>query len=194
MKAIFYKLICLVLFFSFFLAVSAQAQSVPDTMRLALGIDGGVPVGNISGRYVAMAGASIRFDYPIGKKSYVTASIGYNNFYLGNGSVTTQQAILNVPVPMLQTVPVKLGYKYFLIKGFYVQVEAGETLIANKFAEYATNSYAFTYSPQFGILFKLKHPHNYIDVGVRYEGVSSFYNDNDKYNFWAAHVSYAFNL
>jgi hypothetical protein len=90
--------------------------------------------------------------------------------------------------------PLKFGYKYFLMKNFYVQGEAGETMILNKAAVYATNSYAFTYSPGAGMLFKLKKRHNYIDAGIRYEGVSSFYNDSDKYNFWALHISYAFNL
>src|SRR5476651_2106866 len=189
MKAIFDPLICVALFLSVSLNVLAQIPS--DTSRLAIGIDGGVPVGSINTRYIASAGASIRFDYPISRRSYITASVGYNNFFLGNGATTTQQAILNVPVPTLQTMPLKLGYKYYLVNSFYVQGEMGETLILNKTAEYATNSYAFTYAPQIGILFKLKkHPGNFIDAGIRYEGVSSFYNDSDKYNFWAAHISY----
>jgi len=192
MKAIFNTLVCFLLFLSF--SIGASAQAIPDTMRLSFGIDAGYPVGSIATRYVASVGGSIRFDYPVSKRSYVTASVGYNNFFLGDGSTTTQEAILNVPVPTLQTMPLKLGYKYYLIKTFYVQGEAGETLILNKTAEYATKSYAFTYAPQIGITFKLKKPHNYIDTGLRYEGVNSFYNDSDKYNYWALHVSYAFNL
>jgi hypothetical protein len=192
MKVIFYTLVCLVLFLSLSLGVSAQY--IPDTSRLAIGIDAGLPVGSIQSRYIFSLGASVRFDYPISKKSYVTASVGFNNFFLGDGSTTTQQAIINVPVPMLQTMPLKIGYKYFLIKGFYVQGEAGETLILNKGAEYATNSYAFTYSPGIGLVLKSKKPRNYFDVGLRYEGVSSFYNDSDKYNYWALHLAYSFNL
>jgi len=192
MKTTFNTLICLLLFLSFSLAAAAQA--VPDTMRLSIGFDAGYPVGSISTRYIASIGGSIRYDFPVTKRSYITASVGYNNFFLGSGATTTQQAILNVPVPTLQTMPLKLGYKYFLIKTFYVQVESGETLLLNKTAEYATKSYAFTYAPQVGMIFKLKKPHTYIDAGLRYEGVNSFYNDNDKYNYWAAHVSYAFNL
>jgi hypothetical protein len=192
MKTTFIKLFFLLSFIVF--SFGAMAQAVPDTMRLAIGFDAGYPVGSISTRYILSAGGSIRLDVPFSKRSYITASIGYNNFFLANGSTTTQQAILNVPVPTLQTMPIKIGYKYFLIKTFYVQGEVGETLLLNKAAEYATNSYAFTYSPQIGMIFKLKKRHNYIDAGVRYEGVSSFYNDSDKYNFWAVHISYAFNL
>ncbi|MDB5011058.1 MAG: hypothetical protein JWQ06_1847 [Mucilaginibacter sp.] len=192
MKTTINNLICLLLFIS--LSLGATAQSIPDTTRIAIGIDAGLPAGNISSRYILSLGASVRLDFPISKRSYITGSVGYNNFFLANGATTTQQAILNVPMHSLQTVPLKLGYKYFLIKQFYVQGEAGETLLLNKAAQYATKDYAFTYSPQVGMLFKLKKPHNYIDAGLRYEGVSSFYNDKDKYSFWAIHISYAFNL
>jgi hypothetical protein len=193
MKTTFNALLGLLL--CLLLSLGASAQSlVPDTLRLAFGVDAGYPVGSILTRYNASAGASLRLDVPFSKKSYVTASVGYNNFFLGSGATTTQQAILNVPVQTLKTLPLKLGYKYFLLKNFYVHGEVGETLILNKAAVYATNSYAFTYAPEIGMLFKLKKRHTYIDTGLRYEGVSSFYNDSDKYNFWAIHISYAFNL
>jgi len=192
MKIKFITLICSLVFVGF--SLSAAAQAIPDTARLAVGIDLGSPTASISNRYVFSLGGSIRFDYPIARKSYITASVGYNNFFLADGSTTTQQAILNVPVPTMQTMPLKIGYKLFLIKQFYVQAEAGETLILNKSAVYATNSYAFTYAPQIGMIFKLKKSRRYIDAGFRYEGVSSFYNDKDKYNFYAIHVAYAFNL
>jgi hypothetical protein len=191
MKTLFNTLIFLIVFGSF--SLTGAAQAIPDTARLAIGIDAGFPTANIGSRYTFSLGGSVRFDFPLSKKSYITASVGYNNFFLGSESVTTQQAILNVPVQTLQTMPFKLGYKYFLIKHFYAQLEAGETLVLNKQAIYATKSTAFTYAPGIGMLFNTKG-HNFIDAGLRYEGVSSFYNDNDKYNFWAIHISYAFKL
>ena len=93
----------------------------------------------------------------------------------------------------MRTIPLKIGIKYFLIKHFYALGEVGETLLANKKDVFAPNDNAFTYSPQIGMLFFLKK-HTYIDAGVRYEGVASFYNDKTSYNFWALHVAYAFNL
>jgi len=187
MKTKLNTLICLILFVS--ISLGAAAQAIPDTARLALGVDLGDPVGSIGGRYLFSFGGSIRFDRPVSRKAYVTLSVGYNDFLLANGATATQQAILNVPMPTL-----KVGYKYFLIKQFYVQGEMGATFVLNKAAEYATNTAPFTYSPQVGMIFKLKKPRTYIDAGVRYEGVASFYNDSDKYNFWAVHISYAFNL
>src|SRR5579859_8150413 len=124
LNALLGLLLCLLLS----LGASAQSSSIPDTLRLAIGLDAGYPVASIATRYNVSAGASLRLDLPISRRSYVTASVGYNNFFLGSGATTTQQAILNVPVPTLQTMPLKIGYKYFLIKNFYVHGEAGETL------------------------------------------------------------------
>jgi hypothetical protein len=191
MKTIVNTLTCLILFVS--LSFCARAQAVPDTARLAIGIEAGLPEGNINLRYTTSLGASARFDLPISKKSFLTASVGFNNFFLADASTTTQTAILNVPVQTLKTMPIKIGYKYFLAKHFYTQLEMGETLLLNQTAEYATKSYAFTYAPQIGMMFPLKN-HNFIDAGVRYEFVSSFYNDSDKYNFWGVHISYSFKL
>jgi len=192
MKAIFYTLIALLLFLS--LSLRSSAQFIPDTARMAVGMDIGMPTASISSRYVLTLGGSVRFDYPISKHGYVTADVGYNTFLLGDGALTTQQAILNVPVPPLQMMAFKLGYKYYFLKSLYVQVEAGQTLLLNKTSVYATSSYAFTYAPQVGVLVKMKRSHNYVDGGIRYEAVSSFYNDSDKYNFWALHISYSFDL
>jgi len=191
MKIIFTALICLFTLVGF--TSRSSAQAIPDTARLAFGVEGGDPAGSISGRYTFMIGASLRYDYPITKHSYITASVGYQDFSVGNGSLTTQQAILNKPIPTLQTMPLKIGYKLFLVKRLYVQVESGTTKLLNKKAEFAYFDYAFTYAPGFGFLFNTKGK-GYYDVGVRYEGVSSFYNDNDKYNFWALHFAYAFKL
>jgi len=93
----------------------------------------------------------------------------------------------------MNLVPVKVGLKYFLIRGFYIQAEAGESLLLNKSAIYAINNYAFTYGPQMGIVFKLHH-HNYIDGGVRYERSQSLYGDGKYNNMFAVRVAYSFNL
>jgi hypothetical protein len=193
MKVTLYSLVC----FLFFLTLSSKvsAQVPPDTARLSIGLDAGIPSGNITDQYVAMWGVSLRFDWPISRRSYITGEGGYNTFYLSNGSTTTQQAILNQPVPLLQTAPFKIGYKYFLFGKFYLQGQVGTTLLVNKGAEFATNGSPFTWSPGMGFVFKSKkHKRAFIDSGVRYEAVNSFYNDQNKYSYWAFHFSYGFML
>jgi len=193
MKVTLYPLLCFLLVLVFASKVSAQVP--PDTARLSFGVDAGLPSGDISSRYVAMLGFSVRFDFPISRHSYITGEGAYNTFYLGDGSTTTQQAILNDPLPLLQTAPFKLGYKYFLFGKFYVQGQVGTTLLVNKAALYATNGSPFTWSPGMGMVFvSKKHKSSFIDSGIRYEAVNSFYNDHDKYSYWAFHFSYGFML
>jgi hypothetical protein len=188
-KTLLYSL----LFTSLSMAANAQ-RSVPDSVRISVGLDAGIPNGDFGKSYSALIGASLHVDIPVTKKIYVTASAGYNMFPASSASgYTNPQSIFNVTPPDFKTIPLKVGIKYFLIGGFYAQGEVGETLLANKKDLYALYGNAFTYAPQLGMLFRLKNQ-MYIDGGVRYEGVSSFYNDNSKFSFWAAHVSFAFNL
>jgi len=63
----------------------------------------------------------------------------------------------------------------------------------NKAQAFATYNSSFTISPQIGMLFFLKK-RTYIDAGIRYETLKSFNNDNERIDFWAAHVAFAFNL
>lgn len=175
------------------LSLAANAQSsLPDTVRIGIGIEAGLPNGDFGKSYSSLIGGSLRVDVPITKKLYVTASAGYNIFTASTNFVNPQ-SIFNVATPDFKTIPLKVGLKYFLIAGFYAQGEVGETLLANKKDVYALYGNAFTYAPQIGMVFPLKRK-MYIDGGIRYEGVSSFYNDNNKFSFWAAHVTFAFNL
>ena len=190
MKTYLNKLVALLFFVSLYLGASAQA--VPDTMRISIGLNGGLPL-YASNVYSHILGASLRIDYPITRKTYITGTAGYNTYFTASTASTAPNAILNVPTANMKTVPLKIGIKHFLIRHFYVLGEVGGTLLTNKTEVYATATSAFTYSPQVGMLFFLKK-HTYIDAGIRYEGVGSFYGDKEKYSFWGAHVSYAFNL
>jgi hypothetical protein len=193
MKITFKALFCLLLITS--LCIGAKAQShLPDTLRIGVGLEGISTTGGFSKSYNSALGGSLRADIPVTGKWYATVSVGFNNFFTATDvAANDPRAILNVTTPSLQTIPLKVGLKYMLIGTFYLQGEVGETLLANKAKVYAISSSAFTYAPQLGMIFPLKK-HTYIDAGVRYEFVSSFYNDDVKNNFWAAHVAYTFNL
>jgi hypothetical protein len=190
MKTTFKTLFYLLLFVS--LSFSARAQYIPDSLRIGVGIQTVLPI-YVNNSYNSGLGFYLHADVPIGRKSYITGSVGYNVLFPAPNTGTNPDAIVNVKQNNLETIPLKIGYKLFIIKMVYVQGEVGETLVANKSQVYATNSTAFTYSPRIGGLIRIKK-HSYVDVGVGYEGVSSFYNDNTKYNFWSIHASYAFNL
>lgn len=188
MRTTLHKIIALLLFAGSSFSVNAQA--IPDTLRISVGVNAGMPN---SSMYSSVLGGSLRIDYPITRKLYVTATGGFNQIAVSSTASTTPQGILGVKNADLQTVPIKAGIKYFAIRHFYLLGEVGQTLLLNKAQAFATYNSSFTFSPQIGMLFFLKK-RTYIDAGIRYESVKSFNNDNEKLDFWAAHVAFAFNL
>lgn len=190
MKALFNKLSTLIFFAVFSTAV--MAQPVPDTTRINIGLSAGLPIA-LGNMYNYNAGAFLQVDYPLTKTLFVTGSAGYNTLFASPNFSTTPGGILGVKAANMQTVPLKLGIKLFAIRHFYIAGEVGQTLLVNRSQVYALKNNAFTFSPHVGMLFFLKN-RQYIDAGIRYEAVSTFYNDKANYGFWAAHIAYAFNL
>lgn len=204
MKTTLKSLIYTLIFICFCFA--ANAQSYSDTLRISVAAnlavangDYGTSVYTTNGTqdnaaYSYGAGVSLQVDIPVIEHINITASAGYNNFFTTQYAKNSQALVAGYTLPNFETIPLKLGIKWFLGKAFYVQGEAGETLLANKTELYAVYGNAFTYAPQAGFLFKLKR-HNYVDAGLRFESAGSFYNNGNKPNtFWGLHVAYAFNL
>lgn len=206
MKFTFKALIYSFLFICLSSAANAQIN-VPDSVRISIGAelasttgtDFGTGVNTPSGGTAASAynngvGISLHVDVPVMSQLYVTASAGYITFLASKSAGYSQQAITGNKLPDFNTIPLKIGLKLLLGNRFYVQAEAGETILANKAAVYALYSNAFTWSPQLGLVLPLKKRHTYIDAGIRYESTQTFYNNSNTNNFWALRIAYAFNL
>lgn len=197
MRPNFTKFLYLVIFLGLSYSVKAQQSAVPDTTRYSIGLDAAFPTGNLNNGYLWGTGVSAQIDVPITTKWYFTANVGYNTFFPQKSQTANPYAIEGVTQPHLAVLPVKVGVKYFLIRTFYLQAEAGESLIPNKSSLYANQSNALTFAPQAGLLFKLHHK-NYIDVGVRYQWFQDFYGNDEalsSYNkYWAFRFAYGFNL
>ncbi len=175
------------------IAFTSKAQTAASSdkqeFRLSVGPDGGVPLGNFSNTYNWSFGGSVQADIPIIRNLYVTVNAGYDNFFVKNGNLPDQ-----APSKNMELVPVKAGLKYFPFgKLFYVQGEAGASFLADKSDVKADKSAAFVYAPQVGVLLQVA-PKNYIDVGFRFEGTSSFYNGGSSNNFLGLRVAYSFGL
>jgi hypothetical protein len=174
-------------------ALAGKAQSSPSAagskqeFRLSVGPEAGIPLGDLSNSYNWNFGGSIQADIPVIHSLYVTVNAGYNNFFVKKDQT-------DLPGKNLRLIPVKAGLKYFPAGDiFYVQGEAGAAFLANKSDLGADKSAAFVYAPQVGVLLKLA-PKNYIDLGVRFEGTSAFYNGGNTNNFLGLRAAYAFGL
>ena len=192
MNITFKKLLVFIAFLGFSYVAKAQYSAVSDTARIAIGPDVSSPSGSFSKSYKLGLGAALQFDYPLNDKFYVTGSAGYTEFPAINSSGNANY-ILNVNAAAMDVAPLKIGLKYYLIRTFYIQAEAGETILLNEAAVYGLDKSAFTYAPQMGILFKLKH-RNYIDAGIRWQRTESFFGDGTYNTIWGFRAAYAFGI
>ena len=193
MKITFTKLIYLIALISFTLTAKAQYSPVPDTIRYSVGVDGAFPNGTFGTEYKYGLGASLQVDFPLTERIYITGNAGFDNFFAAAASTSNPMTIINVPQVNMKYTPIKIGFKYLLIRSFYVQAEGGETLLLNKSAVYGLNSTGLDYAGSMGIIFRLKQK-TYIDGSFMYEAVQSFYGDGGYNNYFAFRIAYAFNL
>ena len=167
----------------------SQTQSTPPSdkqeFRLSVGPEAGVPIGQLSNGYGWFLGGSVQGELPIAKNFYVIANAGYNNFFVKNGVIPNQD---------VRTIPVKAGLKYFFVPNLlYVQAEAGASFLVDKSDLSADKSTNFVYAPSVGVLLKLARK-NYLDIGFRFQGNGSFYNNGSYGNVLGLRVAYSFGL
>jgi hypothetical protein len=181
-------------------AFSANAQTTPASTTkstgsngvvLSVGVDAGLPTGNLSNGYNWNIGGSVQADIPVvPQQLFVTVNAGFNDL-----QGKTNAYGLGVTAPDIQLLPVKAGLKWFPVSHFYIQGEAGAAFALNKSSVGYDNTAAFIYAPQIGYQFPLGGK-NYIDAGVRYEGSTDFSSDNSatQVHFVALRLAYAFGL
>jgi hypothetical protein len=190
------KISALVLAFAGF-ALGAKAQTTSTTTSksttsngviLSVGVDAGIPTGNLNNGYNWNIGGSVQADIPVVNQLFVTVNAGYNSIQGKSNAFGTGLTATNI-----QLLPVKAGLKFFPVNNFYVQGEAGAAFALNKSSVGFNNAAAFIYAPQVGYQFPLGGK-SFLDAGVRYEGSSKFTsgNDNSQVNFVALRVAYAF--
>jgi len=174
--------------------VSTRAQEgtpsgdpVKSGFRLSVGPEVALPIGDFSDRYNWAIGGSVQGELPILKDQlFVTLNAAYLSFIKNDDYTGTYQS-------NLQLIPVKAGLKYFPVKNFFVQGEAGVSFLTNKDDVGATKSATFAYAPQIGYQFNLGNS-SALDLGVRFQGNSKFTDNGSSNNFFGLRVAYSFGL
>jgi len=181
-------------------AFGAKAQTAPASTTtsntsngvvLSVGVDAGLPTGNLSNGYNWNIGGSVQADIPVlPQQLFVTVNAGFNDLQGKSNAYGTGLTATDI-----QLLPVKAGLKWFPVSHFYIQGEAGAAFALNKSSVGFDNSAAFIYAPQIGYQFPLGGK-NYIDAGVRYEGSTDFNSGNtdSQVHFVALRLAYAFGL
>jgi len=171
-------------------AASTKTSTGPNGIVLSVGVDAGIPTGNLNDSYNWNIGGSVQADIPVlPHQLFVTVNTGYNSFQ-GKNNIGGVQGL---DATNIQLLPVKAGLKYFPISHFYIQGEAGAAFLLNKSDFDFDKSAAFVYAPQVGVQFPLGGK-SYLDAGVRYEATTKFSSaiNDSKVNFIGLRVAYAF--
>jgi hypothetical protein len=157
-----------------FFATYVKAQTTDkNDLRLGIGIEGGIPTGNLNNYSNFELGGTARLQYGLSKDVALTLTSGYYNFF-------ANQAVKNLGDKDLGIVPVKVGAKYFFASPIYVGGEAGVG-----FETDGNKNTKLILSPALGWANKSW------DVGVRYENFSG---QSNNYGNVALRVAYGFKL
>ena len=171
------------------IAPASSSATSSNGIIFSVGVEGGIPTGDLHDYYNFSIGGSLEADIPvIPNFLFVTVNAGYtgingkNNVY-GSGDDATD----------IQFLPVKAGLKVFPVKYFYIQGEAGAGFALNKSELGFDKTAAFLYCPQIGIQLPTIGK-NYFDAGVFYQGTTDFNSgiDNSKIQYAGLRIAYAF--
>lgn len=161
-----------------FFTTNANAQSP----KLGIGISAGIPT---TDQYNFTLGADARLQFDISKQVSIPVTAGYTHFFSKDVTVP------NVAKQDYGYVPVKAGVKVFFDEsgsGLYGLAEVGAAFGVTNDAKTG-----FLYSPAIGYAWS-----SGLDLGVKYEGISSARNANAFYeknvNHVALRLAYGFKL
>jgi hypothetical protein len=154
--------------------VKAQNSTNPgQTWRLGIGIEAGVPIGDLNNFSNFDLGGTARLQYDTKSNISIMLTSGYYNVFA--------KSVGNIKPTDLGIVPVKAGVKIFATDNIYFSGEAGAGFETN----YAKNTKLIV-SPGIGYA-DVKG----LDVGLRYENFSG---QNNNYGLVGLRVAYGFKL
>ena len=164
-----------------FFTSNVNAQTTPtNAWRFGIGVEGGIPTGNLNDFSKFDLGGTARLQYGISNNFALTLTSGYYDFFARSSSATIDGITYTAKPSNLGLVPVKVGIKAFFAGGLYFGAEAG----AGFETDYAKNT-KLILSPGLGYASKSW------DVGVRYENFSG---QSDSYGTVALLLAYGFGL
>lgn len=156
-------------------AVSSFAQTSNDGGKFSIGVEAGLPVGNISNAFGWVIGGSLKYEQPVASDVAVTITAGYSSF---QGKTITVAPGVSGKVNAVGFIPAKAGLKFNIAEALYGEAQLGAAFNTQK-----GGATYFAYSPGIGYKFS-----DNVDLGVRYEGWSH----NGTISQIAARLAYSF--
>ncbi|WPU95484.1 hypothetical protein SNE25_08105 [Mucilaginibacter sabulilitoris] len=146
---------------------SSSSSSPADHAHFSTGLDGGVTLGGIRPYSKAIAGASVQYEMPIATNTLFTASAGYSYLLFTDAKKRLVRAF-DDPKSGASFIPMKVGLKYYVSNGFFVEGQAGVVFALKSKSANANYDTAFAWSGGAGYTFK-----NGLELSARYENWSN---------------------
>jgi len=164
-------------------STTSTSMAAPNPWRFGIGLEAGVPTGDLHSLSSFELGGTARLQYRVTKDfDFMLTSGYYNDFAKSNTSALTTigNTTYATTAHHQGMIPVKLGIKDFFTKSIYFSAEAG----AGFETEYSTNT-KLILAPGLGWANKT------VDIGVRYENFSG---QNQNYGLIGLRIAYGFRL
>ena len=168
------KLIFTLAIATFGLAAGAQDKASDKTLKFSVGVEAGLPLGDIKEIASIDIGGSLQNKYIATKTVGITLSADYLTF--SNKSVNFGGG--SVKLPSTSIVPVLAGAKFYFSEKFYGHAQAGLSFFNNG------GGSAFTYAPALGVMASEN-----IDISLKYQGASK---TGSTISFIGLRVAYGF--
>ena len=173
------------------IALSCFCQATQKGTELGIGFDAGLPTGNFKNMSNFGIGGTATFAYHFNRLWAISFQTGYVVFagrHISFADSTGNNATYKLP--NLNTMPLKMGARCNLGKGFYAEPQAGFALLSKKGSDGIKRFTSFTYAASVGYAWRRG-----VNVSLRYErltayGGLSFIGVRITYNFFTSELGY----
>jgi hypothetical protein len=142
------------------------AQTKIGDGKFSIGLEAGLPVGDIHQFADYIIGASIKYEYPVAQNLFITGSAGYSSLHAKSIDYSYSSPGYSYEFHSdggsADIIPVKVGAKYYFDRHFF-----GEGQLGAAFVTQSGGGTLFVYSPGVGYTFD-----GGFEAGVRYEAWS----------------------
>jgi hypothetical protein len=126
------------------LSANAQKESTEaNSFKVSVGVEGGLPTGDLKTTSSFGIGGSIQGDYKATENFALTLTAGYISFSGKSVSLLGE----SIKYPTLNIIPVLVGGKYYFTESVYGSAQVGISFVS---ATGESSSSAFTYAPGIG--------------------------------------------
>ena len=169
------KLIAIAIAVTLFFTANVQAQTTPaGALRMGIGLDAGIPTGNLTISSTFVLGGTIQLQYGVSDRFAIALTSGADHFFSRNIPGT------NKPYDSFGVIPIRAGIKEFFLPSIYFGAEAG---IAYEQVDSGPGNKKLLIVPSLG------YANKRWDIGLRYDNYSG---QNDPYGFVAVRIAYGF--